>query len=275
MGTIQKAKYFQIVEYTFFLSLCGLSVFLMYGVLDKFIAGKTSISQSEKSLKELPSITMCFSKPDARITEYEHELDFTIQYGIIDRKLEDHFIYLKEGENSNLFDETIYLDKIITLRDGHCYNLQSVLNNKYMVKEVTQISIYFNESTTEEGIPPFLKVFITSENNSHGVVWSNWKNGKVMETQIDKGMEKVVDLKPIQHSYLTTNSKCSYESLYECVSRYVAEYLKGSSSQCSTLSLTSYPICKIDKTKEETDEFTNALENGTLILQTLSTILKN
>ena len=52
MGTLQQAKYFQIVEYTFFLSLCGLSVFLMYGVLDKFIAGKTSISQSEKSLKE-------------------------------------------------------------------------------------------------------------------------------------------------------------------------------------------------------------------------------
>ena len=36
MGTMQQAKYFQVIEYFFFFVLCGLSVYFMHGVLDKF-----------------------------------------------------------------------------------------------------------------------------------------------------------------------------------------------------------------------------------------------
>ena len=80
MGTMQQAKYFQVIEYFFFFMLCGLSVYFMHGVLDKFFSGKTSISQSEEPMKELPTIMICFSKSNSRITKFEYGLDFIIQY---------------------------------------------------------------------------------------------------------------------------------------------------------------------------------------------------
>ena len=72
-----------------------------------------------------------------------------------------------------------------------------------------------------------------------------------MKTQVDKGMEKTIDLESIQHSYRVTNSMCSHDSFYECMSRSLEENLKGSSSQCSTITFPSFPICKINKTEQE------------------------
>ena len=48
----------------------------MYGVLVKFFSGKTSFTQSEEPIKELPTIVICFSKPYLRKTQYEYGLDF-------------------------------------------------------------------------------------------------------------------------------------------------------------------------------------------------------
>ena len=90
---MQLQKYIQIFEYTFFFGLCGLSVYFMYGVLDKFFSGKTSISMSEESIKELPSIMLCF---DNSKTVY-HELgpDFKIKYEIIYPNYTKKKVYLR------------------------------------------------------------------------------------------------------------------------------------------------------------------------------------
>ena len=63
MGTTRQAKYIQVIEYSINFCLLGLSVYFMYGVLDKFLSGKTSISQSEESINELPTIMACFVNP--------------------------------------------------------------------------------------------------------------------------------------------------------------------------------------------------------------------
>ena len=258
----QHTKYFQIIDNVLFLALCGLSGVFMYGVLDKFFSGKTNFSQSEESIMELPTITICFSNHNSSIKKYEYGSVFKIEYKILRRDFSNKSILLNEEENVTLFDEIIYLEKITTKDYGNCFKLTSVLTNNYMLKQETYIIVYFNDSIPEEDLPTSSDIFITSEKNSYGVVFSDWKNGKVMKHQINKGVANGIDLKADKYSYLTTNSKCSHESFYECLSRLTKEYLKELSSQCSIFSLPSLPVCKINKTKEEENIFVSFLSNA-------------
>ena len=267
LNTTHQNKYIQSIEYAFFFGLCGLSVYFMYGVLDKFFSGKTSFSQSEESINELPTIMICFIKPNLSTPEYEYGLDFKIQYLIYEKNdismHQAHSIFLKEGENSAPFGEILWLEKIITINDGNCYKLTSMLTNKYMMKTYTFIELYFNDSITKEDFPISAEIFVTSEKNSYGVVLYEWKNGEIIHESIYKNMSKGINLKPVQYNYLTKNFKCSHESYYECMNRLLAASLNGSSSQCSLFSLPSLPVCKINKTNEAEEEFLNSLRKNT------------
>ena len=264
MGTTQQVKYFQIIEYILFFGLCGLSGVFMHGVLDKFFSGKTNFSQSqEESITELPTITFCFSKPNKSITKYEYGSNFKIRYMIIDKNiLKYDSIFLKERENVKLLNETIYLEEIRTLYYGHCFKLTSEMTSNYMIKEETKISIYFNNSIVKEDLPTSSEIFVTSEKNSNGVVFSDYRYGKIIKIQVNKGMVKGIDLKAYRYSYLTTNSKCSHDSLYECLSRLIISDLKKLPSQCSMVSLPSLPVCKINITHEEEENFWSLVKNG-------------
>ena len=82
VGTTHQTKYIQVIEWTLYFGLCGLSVFFMYGVLEHFFSGKTSFSQYDEPIMELPTIMLCFSKSDSMKTEYEYGSDFKILYKI-------------------------------------------------------------------------------------------------------------------------------------------------------------------------------------------------
>ena len=212
-STIQ-VKYFKAIEWILFFVLCGISAVFMYGVLDKFFSGKTSFTQSESSIKELPTITLCFSNPDSRKTDYEYGSDFKIEYNIKSNRQQS--IILNEGENPELLGEIIYLENLTTLYMRKCYKLTPVLVNDYAMESIkrTRIFLYFNESITLEDLPS-LRIYITSEINSDGVVLNQWVNGKVTKINIDKGMRKAIELKQTQHNFLTTNTKCGYESKFK------------------------------------------------------------
>ena len=258
MGTTQQAKYFQAIEYILFFGLCGLSVVFMYGVLDKFLSGKTSFSQSEEKIKELPTFIFCLFKANPSMHKYEYGTDFTMSYDISDKngKFRDTIV-LKEGKNSTSFEENIYLEEMPTLHYEHCFKITSILTNKYMIKEHTNISLIFNKSLTQEDLPTYVKIFVTSEKNSYGVVFDTWKNGRVMITQVDTGMSKRIVLYPEEYRYL----KCSHETFYGCMSRIIAANLKGSKLHCSFAILPSIPVCE-NSNKSDTEEFDNIWRNA-------------
>ena len=243
LGTTQQTKTIKVIELALFFGLCGLSAFFMYGVLDRFISGKTSFTQFQEPIQELPTIMLCFSMFDSDETYYEYGSYFKIKYERYNESIEyfDH-VFLKEGENSTIMDEIVYLEKITTLDMGNCFKITVFSINKY-IKGFIPIKLYFNE---EEDFHT-LDIFFTSAKNSYGVVGNWWLNGKVMKAQVNKGMYKKIDLKQEQYRYMTTatNNKCSYESYYECMSRLISANLDGSLEKCSLVSLPSLPICKI------------------------------
>ena len=142
MRHVQHARYFQVIEYILFFGLSGLSVIFMHGVLIKFFSGKTSFSQSEESVKALPTIVICLNKQNSSKIEYEYGSDLQILYEIGHKNGKGEGILLTEGENSthlksSLLEENVFLEKIITVYNRQCYKLTSVLTNNYMIKQST------------------------------------------------------------------------------------------------------------------------------------------
>ena len=255
LGTTQ-VKSFVIIEWGLFFALCGLSLFFMKGVLDNYFSGMTSFTQSEGPLKEFPTVVLCFSVPNSRNTKYEYGSDFQIKYSV-EVHGKQSGINLKQGENASITGEMLYFIKIASMRYGNCYKLTSMMTNNDMIKIITDISINFNSSITEENIPS-LEIFLTSENNAYGVVFNKWVNGKVIKLQIDKGIHKHIELRQQQYNYLEKNFKCSHEAYYECVSRHLVAKLNGT---CSSMpSLPYIPTCKINKSKEEHKMFNRYLD---------------
>ena len=97
LRTTQQAIYFKVIEWCLFFGLCGLSAVFMRGVLNKFFSGKTSFTQSEDHIKELPTVTLCFSMPNTRMTEYEYGSDFKIDYQVY---IQQGFLSLPACEKS-------------------------------------------------------------------------------------------------------------------------------------------------------------------------------
>ena len=259
LGTTQYSKYIQAIEWTLFVGLCGVSMVFMYGVLDKFFSGKTGFAQSEERIKEIPTIVICFSK--SRKTEYEYGLDFEIEYAIAVNGYDSNSTLLREGEKLIRYGEAIWLEKLTTHFMGNCYKLTSeFITNKHGFQSATDINFYFNGSIPPEDLPEKVIMHVSSEKNSYGIVTNEWMNGIVWKTFIKKGMDKFVDLKPEQHNFLKSKTKCSNESFYDCYGRLLAAMLNGSSSQCSLFSLPSLPICKSNKTKEEKKFFHNSVK---------------
>ena len=55
-------KQTKIIEWISFLGLCILAIYFMWGVMGKFLSNKTSFTQTEEPMKELPTIVFCSSK---------------------------------------------------------------------------------------------------------------------------------------------------------------------------------------------------------------------
>ena len=236
-------KCFKFIEWTLYLGLGILSAYFMWGVLEKFFSNKSSFTQSEEPIEDFPVITICFVKP-----EYEYGSDFVIEHGF-HKGNEFQSIILEERRTFTIFGKEVYLEKLITMDLGNCYKISS--RSTPIIKYYTRISIHFNESILYSDLPSKLKVYVTSEKNSYGVVANAWMNGKSIKVEIEKETSKSIDLKPEKYNYIASN-KCSQESFYECFSRSYKEKLEmHSMTKCSPISLPRLPMCKPNETNHE------------------------
>ena len=94
------------------------------------------------------------------------------------------------------------------------------------------IQIAFNKSIPEEKLPTELKVYLTSEKNTLGILTNQWMEGEMFEFEIKQHLHKVLDIK--QEKYIYLEKKCSNESFYEClVKRIVASDFKNCPKKCN------------------------------------------
>ena len=188
------------LEWILFIILCLLSIFFMYGVLQKFQSKDTSFKQYKENINELPTVTICM----ARLTFYEYGIDFNISYTSVSDTI------LKLGENNlSLYEddilEKVYLEKLQisqdiwshdsdgnfdlglsdrTTVDGYCYKVTSKFLEdlqEYILGVGTDfeivIGVHFNQSIAREDLPS-VNIHFTSEKNAYGVIFNEWMDGQ-------------------------------------------------------------------------------------------------
>ena len=242
MFSITHVKFFKVLEWIVFIFLLFTSFFLSRVVVDQFISERTSMTYREEPIKELPTIVFCFPKSDSSKTSYEYGLDFQIEYLLftVDNSTSN---FLVEGNNT-LLEEIVRLDKIIAKYMGICYKVSYLFKNPYNY-QFSLFSFHFNQSIPWRDMPT-LHAYFTSEKNSYGIAFNEWKNGRVAKVEVDKGLEKTVDVRAELIFYLKGLSKCGDESFYECFSRLARN---KSSNACFPGSFPHLPICNMTNSK--------------------------
>ena len=255
--------YFTALEWILFIGLCGLSLFFAEGVVDKFLAAKSSFAQSEESIQELPRFTLCFTKPELPRTNYVYGKDFKIKFesGLVTNRKS---VFLEEGKKSFVLPkEAVHFEKMFGHFLGTCYKITVLSEYLSLMRSMI---LYFNESIPNKDLPT-LTTFITSEKNSYGAAYSNWKNGKVTKVDIEKGFSKIFSLKAEQYNYLSgkSKSKCTNESFYECWGRMLSKELQNNNlTKCIWFSMPSLSICypSIARAHITNEVFKNIMGNG-------------
>ena len=255
MFSITHVKFFKVLEWIVFIVLLFVSFFLSRVVVHQFISERTTLSYREEPIKELPTIVFCFSMSDSSKTSYEYGLDFQIEYLLIagDNATSK---FLVEGNNT-LLEEIVRLDKIIAYFMGICYKVSYFFKNPYN-HQFSLFSFHFNQSFPWRDTPT-LNAYFTSEINAYGIAFNEWKNGRVAKIEVDKGLEKTVDVRTEMIFYLKGVSKCSHESFYECFSRLVRN---ESSNACFPGSLPFLPICNVTSLKAFWSFWNKISKNG-------------
>ena len=257
---IEKGSYLILLEWLLFFGLCGLSAIFIWGVLDKFISGKSSFTQSEEPINELPTIIMCFSsngKFDGD-SEYEYTSDFKIWYAVAPGS----FGWLKIGKNVDTL-ETITLRKIKTFYSGTCYKVSS-MPHSITKSRYTSLYLYFNKSISYKKLP-YAKIYITSEKNAYGILEQIWYDGKVKIVLIEKEVWKQVNLKPQQYNYFKRNSKCRDDSFYECIEKLFVSKIDSCPIRCCPYhSLPGMPYCKTDQGNECLSSIYDTVHNSVM-----------
>lgn len=97
------------------------------------------------------------------------------------------------------------VEKLYTLWDGLCYKITPNITATKVLHNYFKL-----EFNNEEDIPNKTKIFLTSENNSYGIITSKWTEGEVFEVDIEPHKREYhgADLTYSKHERLEETSKC-------------------------------------------------------------------
>ena len=148
----------KVIEWLLFIGFCVLAIYFMNNVWDQFQAKESSLGQSLKPIKKLPTLTICYYS----LYNWMEYVD--IGYTAKAKKSEPYQA-LKLGEKYYIpqANETIEIVRF----NAHCIKINSTLTSTLEKMSKRGLSIYFKNMTKEESDASVF-VFFTSEENSYG-----------------------------------------------------------------------------------------------------------
>ena len=149
----------------------------MMEVWSQYQSKDSSFKVYEKPITNFPTLTLCTGSD----SNYRYDLDFTIYYDGTKLKLGGNQI--DHGDNST---ETVYLEEVYTYVSGTCYRILIEMNYTTGNGIVSKIYIEFNETFSYDNLPEVLQFYLTSDKNSHGIVFNEWKDGEELAITINK-----------------------------------------------------------------------------------------
>ena len=247
-----------ILKFTFYLLLAtGSSVFVFLS-FDDYFKGHTSFDITEVpfTLHDLPTLTFCFQHSGLNY-KYDTDLTAKVIFGNLNITLDlevDKSVQTSFGLDISL---TNFYTKDKKLK---CYKISNDWDGSGTI-DVADLDVktefeFYNSSIA----PSEADMTLTSEDNSYGLAWNRWFDGKRLKAQLEINTQshiKIVSINEYQYIPYT----CTAMSFYQCLAKRF-ESLDFSSAEfnvtnscnynqtiCSTVSLPfqlKVPICKND-----------------------------
>ena len=213
-----------LIEAIIYIGLLVGAIFFVKQSFSEFMEGTTSYSVSHESitLHDIPTLTICF------------ETNVHLFYGqtfFIDVKVSEYGQETRVNLSENSEIQTMYgiaiVVKKITLSTsnrmipGFCYKITSTWNGVRSVNTSHfQVGFLFNFEKIQA--PP-ATFWITSEDNSYGIVWFRWYDGTVQFEQLENHTLKEYIIKEVTE-YQNLRSTCSESSYYKCLANRFTEF---------------------------------------------------
>ena len=244
---------FEIVEWLAWIALIIGVITFVKGVYFEYKTKDTSIKVATKKMTEIenPTITLCF-QPYVKYSElnsfnlsYSNFLNFEIPLKNLSMDWQDFYnrvtykigrdfniymsinndYYLIIIDNANLtkpYSDWIELEEVYTLFTGLCYKITPKIKTSGGLP--TSFILNFDETMPKYNIPK-IEMFLTSEENSYGIISSQWDAGDVFRLDIEpyKRYKYKLQLVPEKYEKLKWTSNCSEDGSY--ISRLSTKYV--------------------------------------------------
>ena len=265
-------KPIKVIIYVIFISLAA---FFLSGMIKEYLEDNTSFSITQQSMskEDLPTVTMCL-KSESSAIKMRYGRDLTIQ--TIDSKIEPWLPEanatirtLIEGNNDYGFMGQKRLTTLEQLRvsqqwssvsiDQTCIKMKLNLLEKQVVgrQSLSYGTVYDMGMfiiTLSEEIADTVQgstLFITSENNSYGVVLTRWLDGNVQPFQLKRGgLHDIMITNVKRYQYLKEN--CQSLSFYGCLGQKLTNEnickIKGTSCSPISTPVKTFPLCPLNMT---------------------------
>ena len=201
---------------------------------------ETSVGTNHKIFNELdqPTITICFqpfAKQSLLFSQFNLSLEQFLNndipdfsslgmtwpefYNMVSYKINVDFYLYHNDIHIDVWNKDrndgIDIEEIYTLRSGLCYKV----TNQRKTKEDEVHKFYIEFATGFNDIPSYVKLFLTSENNSYGVIESRWLEGNMYNVDLwtYQKLYYKIDLEAHEYKRLQETSKCSDKPTINCI----------------------------------------------------------
>ena len=255
----------------------ALAAFFLSGMIEEYLEGNTSfsITQQPMSKEDLPTVTVCLNSESSAV-KMRYGRDLTIQ--TIDSELEP---WLPEanttvktlvvgnneygfmGQKRQTILEQLRVKQLFSSVsiDQTCFKMELNLLEKQLGGRTGSLgTIYYVGMfiiTLSEEIADIVQgttLFITSENNSYGVVLNKWLDGNVQPFQLKRGVLHNIMITNVKR-YQYLKEKCQSLSFYGCLGqKWMDENVcKINKTSCSPFStpVKTIPLCPQSMTLED------------------------
>ena len=170
------------------------------GAIDQYESKATNFKTKEMPVSQRPVVTICPKLP----SRYKYGIDFNISIGSIVAQLGSNsvkcsdFVLTEDGIDYYTYDDCDYdnldvSETSFTLESVHrlwprmtCYHVVYDKNTIYDGKSPFQVVLVFGDSIQFEELPEIIHVYLTSYDNSHGVIYNTWIDGNELWFQFPK-----------------------------------------------------------------------------------------
>ena len=199
----------KVAEWLFYFGIGSIAILFVYkgGDIEQFQSKATNFKIKQVPYTKRPVITVCPGHwPDIPYYadekyRYKYSSDFNISIGSIIANLGHNSIKCSDfGEPDGSFytyDDCDYVDdsgedsiisfvleEVYSVSHGLCYNIVHDPDKIYDWKIPIQILLIYNDLIPSEKLPEAMNVLITSDGNSHGIIFSTWMEGNELQKRI-------------------------------------------------------------------------------------------